>query len=105
MIKIVRKYYFNQSSYRTYEEWKLILKKLLPLSEVSSYRTYEEWKQNTFIWSNNTIIVLTVPMRNGNIASVLPCAAVAKVLTVPMRNGNLFGAKVFYPESLFLPYL
>ena len=36
-------------------------------------------------------LVLTVPMRNGNISSTLIISnAVAPVLTVPMRNGNSF---------------
>jgi len=54
----------------------------------SSYRTYEEWKQYTFqvVWC--TILVLTVPMRNGNITSVPTVATPNMVLTVPMRNGN-----------------
>ena len=98
-------------SYRTYEEWKLKLSDLfrnqhnqfLPylwgmetnfwmfhnnLVFNSSYRTYEEWKQYTFqvVWC--TILVLTVPMRNGNITSVPTVATPNMVLTVPMRNGN-----------------
>ena len=76
----------------------------------SSYRTYEEWKHNDYkniLW---TRLVLTVPMRNGNIPLIfifnnssefLPYLwgmetrespsgkrKGLEVLTVPMRNGN-----------------
>jgi len=34
----------THSSYRTYEEWKQRVKKLLKSLIISSYRTYEEWK-------------------------------------------------------------
>jgi len=33
---------------------------------VRSYRTYEEWKLTTLSVDNSVLIVLTVPMRNGN---------------------------------------
>ena len=34
----------------------------------SSYRTYEEWKlNNIFTMVSGGLMVLTVPMRNGNI--------------------------------------
>jgi len=57
----------SNSSYPTYEEWKLSLKSLLLRHPLSSYPTYEEWKpsQATAIalcW----ISVLILPMRNGN---------------------------------------
>jgi len=34
-------------SYRTYEEWKPILLKVIYMTKRGSYRTYEEWKQNS----------------------------------------------------------
>jgi len=98
-------------------------------SNLSSYRTYEEWKRwrgrskkgewNRFLpylWGMETannlegvfefFWVLTVPMRNGNVAKKVLFKTVMVVLTVPMRNGNtpfLF----FFCEHLltFLPYL
>jgi len=36
------------SSYPTYEEWKLILKKGLTEEQAGSYPTYEEWKLFSF---------------------------------------------------------
>ena len=55
------------SSYRTYEEWKLATAFLPCHSLLRSYRTYEEWKLNpTSIPPVCSLIVLTVPMRNGN---------------------------------------
>jgi len=53
------------------------------------------------------IIVLTVPMRNGNMITFFAIASQSVcVLTVPMRNGN----KVELPQleetvNQFLPYL
>jgi len=38
------------------------------------------------------LLVLTVPMRNGNTPSSLILAGSTFVLTVPMRNGNFFSA-------------
>jgi len=81
------------------------------MAKTSSYRTYEEWKLfliwiicqfNTkflpYLWGMETrcnhevcfweIWVLTVPMRNGNLALVVQVKLPTLVLTVPMRNGN-----------------
>ena len=72
-------------SYRTYEEWKLatILQANGDLV-IGSYRTYEEWKQRWFRHTKkHLLLVLTVPMRNGN-PNCEKC------------NGN---------GKLFLPYL
>ncbi len=55
------------SSYRTYEEWKLLIPR-----EILRIRTF----------------VLTVPMRNGNYCKGLLEDVKYTVLTVPMRNGN-----------------
>ena len=56
----------------------------------SSYRTYEEWK----LTKNQRVVcrydlVLTVPMRNGNFKHNLSQSRRYPVLTVPMRNGNV----------------
>ena len=77
-------------SYRTYEEWKL---RFIPTSDVCpikflpylwgmettpsaegqrlhffrSYRTYEEWKPTSSELVSKEAVVLTVPMRNGNV--------------------------------------
>jgi len=59
----------NFSSYRTYEEWKL--QKTINIYNTinSSYRTYEEWKHiPTALHHLKPSSVLTVPMRNGNLA-------------------------------------
>ena len=101
----------KHSSYRTYEEWKLLRE--LVSYEIrckGSYRTYEEWK----LWIYNSVCigveVLTVPMRNGNSRGSFPPLFSysgsyrtyeewkhryiwvgyweKSVLTVPMRNGN-----------------
>ena len=62
----------ERGSYRTYEEWKRFCLKCDRQIKDRSYRTYEEWKQ---LYNNkiiiDTITVLTVPMRNGNIEEVL----------------------------------
>jgi len=54
------------SSYRTYEEWKLIVSAGSPFWSIGSYRTYEEWKLTIVFPVHISILVLTVPMRNGN---------------------------------------
>ena len=36
-------------SYRTYEEWKLVYRKVNKKITTSSYRTYEEWKLWTVV--------------------------------------------------------
>ena len=56
-----------ESSYRTYEEWKLENYTLFTLVIVRSYRTYEEWKQMQYVEKIRSTTVLTVPMRNGNL--------------------------------------
>ena len=53
-------------SYRTYEEWKLFLPSPILIDEPRSYRTYEEWKRMERITWKELMQVLTVPMRNGN---------------------------------------
>ncbi len=58
---------WDESSYRTYEEWKHV--DLSPVVQAvnGSYRTYEEWKLSLSSVSVLTcLMVLTVPMRNGN---------------------------------------
>ena len=57
----------SKGSYRTYEEWKLASHTASATVCISSYRTYEEWKPTSGSLSFFTIIVLTVPMRNGNL--------------------------------------
>ena len=77
-------------SYRTYEEWKQEKSNWELLGHTSSYRTYEEWKHQysqytpqrikkflPYLWGMETsfsffvislvFLVLTVPMRNGNV--------------------------------------
>jgi len=81
--------YKKYGSYRTYEEWKLQqcfyrtrkVFTFLPYlwgmetkevrtrysrSILGSYRTYEEWKRFFNLPSSQSLLVLTVPMRNGN---------------------------------------
>jgi len=65
---VVEMYRYLKGSYRTYEEWKHESKNgNWYVYIVGSYRTYEEWK---LIFSLATAgprrMVLTVPMRNGN---------------------------------------
>jgi len=57
---------YEMSSYRTYEEWKLIKPITSPDILIRSYRTYEEWKRQGTREGNELQRVLTVPMRNGN---------------------------------------
>jgi len=55
-------------SYRTYEEWKHEIFQCRSILSDSSYRTYEEWKQcSSALLVPSLTLVLTVPMRNGNI--------------------------------------
>jgi len=57
----------SNRSYRTYEEWKQALAGLNLKCADSSYRTYEEWKHHIGYYAvRYYVIVLTVPMRNGN---------------------------------------
>jgi len=77
-------------SYRTYEEWKPLHVSILKTSSLCSYRTYEEWKQRMCLLFRQTYLVLTVPMRNGNLDTPISLAnSIWLVLTVPMRNGNI----------------
>jgi len=57
-------------------------------SDFRSYRTYEEWKHLIRYLAVSYVIVLTVPMRNGNTAPLPKLYRILVVLTVPMRNGN-----------------
>ena len=41
-----------------------------------------------FLFDRLNLIVLTVPMRNGNLSNKIKIPLDAPVLTVPMRNGN-----------------
>ena len=76
-------------SYRTYEEWKPQLPSRDSVTIWCSYRTYEEWKPQWRIWVGFCgSIVLTVPMRNGNLVGTNHVFPWLIVLTVPMRNGN-----------------
>ena len=54
-------------SYRTYEEWKLWTTPSTATTFLCSYRTYEEWKLGESIKAKQWRLVLTVPMRNGNL--------------------------------------
>jgi len=81
------------SSYRTYEEWKHSILAIVWGMGGGSYRTYEEWKQYLYIFNLIPLVVLTVPMRNGNIVFLLSTESSFIVLTVPMRNGN---ASIFF---------
>jgi len=84
----------SKSSYRTYEEWKrenegywwqwccrflpylwgmeTLIEYSLTSHILSSYRTYEEWKQVGPLSFTRGKLVLTVPMRNGNLFPVTP---------------------------------
>jgi len=79
-------------------------RRLLP--RISSYRTYEEWKLVSLGNRPATHRVLTVPMRNGNRQCISISKRGVSVLTVPMRNGN--AEKIIYSMLEiweFLPYL
>ena len=89
-LKSPQKLNFWLSSYRTYEEWKLLFRGMLVKLIKSSYRTYEEWKLEFGKGNYSDLLkVLTVPMRNGNFSSDAEFNAWYFVLTVPMRNGNI----------------
>ena len=71
-------------SYPTYEEWKPycpLLFCFLPL--FCSYPTYEEWKRSNFSYIDNTILVLILPMRNGNsnISKISICSLASPFLS------------------------
>jgi len=54
-------------SYRTYEEWKRATRNCKVMLPLRSYRTYEEWKPLLPTHTSSiAMLVLTVPMRNGN---------------------------------------
>jgi len=120
--------YVQLSSYRTYEEWKLIfsisqstisivltvpmrngnaqLNDFRKYKKKSSYRTYEEWKLFEKFLLLRFDLVLTVPMRNGNELNHLVNLNWILVLTVPMRNGNwLCKRRTMILFFSFLPYL
>jgi len=93
------------SSYRTYEEWKLLFRDV-------KYRIIEFlpylWGMETCLHHINMILnkaVLTVPMRNGNIEVVSMITYAILVLTVPMRNGNVYMIVRIGFHFKFLPYL
>ena len=92
------------------------------------YLTYEEWKQSNSNKLIISVIVFTLPMRNGNvlersilydpnksfyltyeewklcISSHTRCDDI--VFTLPMRNGNLMiGSRWWQNKDMFLPYL
>ena len=58
----------KKRSYPTYEEWKRFLFFFYLFPQICSYPTYEEWKLNRIIGNNSCvyILVLILPMRNGN---------------------------------------
>ena len=93
------------SSYRTYEEWKLLLALVSPYSAHRSYRTYEEWKP--FISQK------CLGLEHGSYrtyeewkqVSVNENKCLHCVLTVPMRNGNSSEVKIKGGRTKFLPYL
>ena len=75
---------------------------------LGSYPTYEEWKLfNICINLLNLIIVLILPMRNGNFtASYASLKYSSKVLILPMRNGNFSSSCIsLYAMGSFLSYL
>jgi len=45
LIIVITNCHVIKRSYRTYEEWKHITNKMTWLFFISSYRTYEEWKR------------------------------------------------------------
>ena len=55
-----------------------------------SYPTYEEWKQRSEVnCPNEHILVLILPMRNGNHLQIISFPILyVQVLILPMRNGN-----------------
>ena len=56
----------------------------------SSYPTYEEWKLYTyFLTYINLNFVLILPMRNGNNDTLTNIFINIEVLILPMRNGNM----------------
>jgi len=94
-------------SYRTYEEWKPDIAPYLNFVGMGSYRTYEEWKLDWQAGNGTSkILVLTVPMRNGNCT-----VRVHRLWLVPKFLPYLWGMETKYWKSefnnvwMFLPYL
>ena len=100
-----------RSSYRTYEEWKLVTLREKELIKLRSYRTYEEWKRcsfynikDVFVGSYRTYEEWKpLPSKQDQKhphqgsyrtyeewkpQSLFIIQPIFKVLTVPMRNGN-----------------
>jgi len=78
----------HQSSYRTYEEWKLMKEEAKYINKLVLTVPMRNGNVKNSICSNIENIVLTVPMRNGNNSSSVSASSTTSVLTVPMRNGN-----------------
>ena len=97
-------YAIENSSYRTYEEWKLYIGLEIKDSGLSSYRTYEEWKHFQNIRYTFVIIVLTVPMRNGNSLALLPSLRMLSSYRT-YEEWKLACSSAFSPYAKFLPYL
>jgi len=56
---------------------------------MGSYPTYEEWKHTIGVTTKIIIIVLILPMRNGNpFFTYVAIVSAVFVLILPMRNGN-----------------
>jgi len=83
-IQILEIRHYRLSSYRTYEEWKLLDETNITILKNRSYRTYEEWKLESLELSEDWHY---------------------SVLTVPMRNGNIFAFQIYKFVNRFLPYL
>ena len=80
---------YRYSSYPTYEEWKPVISMLKSSILCCSYPTYEEWKHNSRELKVYYLIVLILPMRNGNVGNIGEKSnRGALVLILPMRNGN-----------------
>ncbi len=121
--------WFQIRSYRTYEEWKLLLSNTV-LQSVANVLTVPMRNGNVtpnslrfiapnsflpYLWGMETYVVhcfkqflcqvLTVPMRNGNVGYRVRQQASLLVLTVPMRNGNfrLFAQLTAEPSVLTVP--
>jgi len=69
-----------------------------------SYRTYEEWKLLIAPSPSIQDLVLTVPMRNGNALNERNITEKNEVLTVPMRNGNCFRVLIWESKALERSY-
>jgi len=77
-------------SYPTYEEWKQVRQQKKEGEYLRSYPTYEEWKPGSLslLYMDTWILVLILPMRNGNKSSSVGSCRQNIVLILPMRNGN-----------------